>query len=52
MSFNVPQEFIKKLKIGTYKELHKNELITKEQLDALIELQRQINVSIKSQNEY
>lgn len=36
----VPQEFFARLKIGIYKELHIKELLTKEQLDALIILQK------------
>jgi len=41
-------EFRQRLKLGVYRELHKKELITKEQLDALIALQRQANVSTKN----
>ena len=41
-------EFRQRLKLGVYRELHKKELITKEQLDALIALQRQSNVSTKN----
>lgn len=41
----LPQGFVIKLKIGIYKELYKKNLITKEQLDALIALQKQTQVS-------
>jgi len=41
-------EFRQRLKLGVYRELHKKELITKEQLDALIALQRQASASTKN----
>jgi len=37
---HIPREFFVKLKIGVYKELCGKELLAKEQLDALIALQK------------
>jgi len=39
-SFELPPLLVKKYKIGIYKELCKKGLLTTEQLDALIELQK------------
>jgi len=40
----VPREFFITLKIGVYKELFNKGLLTKEQLDALITLQKNASV--------
>jgi len=38
-SYDLPQNLIKKYKIGIYRELHAKGLLTKKQLDTLINLQ-------------